>query len=92
VVGAQIGANALTATFYPTFIRSTGVGWALGIGRIGSIIGPLLGGLMLALQWNIPSIFFAGAVPMLIACFAAFALAQLPRVAEAQRRSAIAAT
>jgi AAHS family 4-hydroxybenzoate transporter-like MFS transporter len=92
VVGAQIGANALTATFYPTFIRSTGVGWALGIGRIGSIIGPLLGGLMLALQWNIPSIFFAGAAPVLIAGLAAFALAQLPRVAEAQRRSAIAAT
>src|SRR6185437_5270466 len=37
VVGAQIGANALAATFYPTFIRSTGVGWALGIGRVGAV-------------------------------------------------------
>ena len=92
VVGAQIGANALTATYYPTFIRSTGVGWALGIGRIGSIIGPLLGGIMLALQWNIPSIFFAGAVPVLIACVATLWLAQLPHAAEQQRGSALPAT
>ena len=48
VVGGQIGANALTASSYPTPIRSTGVGWALGIGRIGSIIGPAIGGLLLA--------------------------------------------
>ena len=47
VVGAQTGSNALVSIFYPTFIRSTGVGWALGIGRIGSIIGPVLGGFML---------------------------------------------
>jgi AAHS family 4-hydroxybenzoate transporter-like MFS transporter len=81
VVGAQIGANALTATFYPTFIRSTGVGWALGIGRIGSIIGPLLGGMMLSLQWHIPTIFLAGAVPVLIAGIAVFSLGRLTRSA-----------
>jgi AAHS family 4-hydroxybenzoate transporter-like MFS transporter len=90
VVGAQIGANALTATFYPTFIRSTGVGWALGIGRIGSIIGPLLGGLMLALQWHIPTIFLAGAVPVLIACAAVLAMGQLPT--SAKTAAAVAAT
>src|SRR5258707_2275070 len=44
MVGGQIAANALAAGFYPTSIRSTGVGWALGIGRVGSIIGPLVGG------------------------------------------------
>ena len=41
IVGGQIAANALAATFYPTSVRATGVGWALGIGRVGSIIGPL---------------------------------------------------
>jgi AAHS family 4-hydroxybenzoate transporter-like MFS transporter len=46
VVGAQIGMNALAAAIYPTAIRSTGVGWALGVGRIGSIIGPVAGGLL----------------------------------------------
>src|SRR6266536_2283078 len=89
VVGAQIGANALTATFYPTFIRSTGVGWALGIGRIGSIIGPLLGGMMLSLQWHIPTIFFAGAIPVLIACAAVFAMGRLPKTAKDQGASAV---
>ena len=92
VVGAQIGANALTATFYPTFIRSTGVGWALGIGRIGSIIGPLLGGMMLSLQWHIPTIFFAGAIPVLIACAAVFAMGRLPKTAKDQGASAVPAT
>jgi len=92
VIGAQIGANALTATFYPTFIRSTGVGWALGIGRIGSIIGPLLGGMMLSLQWHIPTIFFAGAIPVLIACAAVFAMGRLPKTAKDQGASAVPAT
>ena len=44
IVGGQIASNALAATFYPTAVRATGVGWALGIGRIGSIVGPLVGG------------------------------------------------
>ena len=90
VVGAQIGANALTATFYPTYIRSTGVGWALGIGRIGSIIGPLLGGMMLSLQWHIPTIFLAGAIPVLIASAAVTALGQ--RVVKERGTSAVPAT
>ena len=50
IIGGQTGANVLAASIYPTFIRSTGVGWALGIGRIGSIVGPVLGGLMLSLR------------------------------------------
>jgi AAHS family 4-hydroxybenzoate transporter-like MFS transporter len=74
VVGAQIGANALAATFYPTFIRSTGVGWALGIGRIGSIIGPVVGGILLSLKWDTADIFFVGALPVLIAAAAALGM------------------
>ena len=87
VVGAQIGANALAATYYPTFIRSTGVGWALGIGRIGSIIGPLLGGLMLALQWHIPTIFLAGAVPVFVAAGAVLVMGRIQRGAGAEARA-----
>ncbi len=75
VVGAQIGANALAATFYPTFIRSTGVGWALGIGRIGSIIGPVLAGVMLSVHWTVRTIFLAGAVPQFCAALAIAAMA-----------------
>src|SRR6201985_1922792 len=52
VVGGQIAANALTAGYYPTSVRATGIGWALGIGRIGSIVGPLFGGGVLAGKWG----------------------------------------
>jgi AAHS family 4-hydroxybenzoate transporter-like MFS transporter len=46
IVGGQPGLNALAATYYPTAMRSTGVGWCLGVGRVGGIIGPYLGGLL----------------------------------------------
>ncbi len=65
VIGGQGGCNAMAARFYPAFVRSTGVGWALGIGRIGSIVGPVLGGFMLAAHWAVPSVFTAGALPQL---------------------------
>ena len=41
VVGGQPGLNALAASYYPTYIRSTGVGAGLGVGRMGAIVGPL---------------------------------------------------
>jgi len=72
VIGGQTGANALAASFYPTYIRSTGVGWALGIGRIGSIVGPILGGLMLSLHWPLSTIFLAAAIPSLVGSAAIF--------------------
>src|SRR5262249_7304934 len=52
VQGAQAGLNALAASFYPTNIRATGIGWALGVGRVGSIVGPSVGGALLSLQWT----------------------------------------
>jgi AAHS family 4-hydroxybenzoate transporter-like MFS transporter len=79
VVGGQTGANALTADSYPTAIRSTGVGWALGIGRIGSIVGPLVGGALLSLDWTMRQIFLVGAGPAVVAALAAFAIAALRR-------------
>ena len=54
IQGAQAGLNALSAGFYPTTVRSTGVGWALGVGRIGSIIGPLVAGMLLSRDWTPP--------------------------------------
>jgi AAHS family 4-hydroxybenzoate transporter-like MFS transporter len=67
VIGAQAGLNVLAANFYPTSIRSTGVGWALGIGRIGSIAGPILAGMLLSMQWQPWQVLLAGAVPALFA-------------------------
>lgn len=72
ILGGQTGSNVLAASFYPTYIRSTGVGWALGIGRIGSIVGPIFGGFMLSQHWPLTSIFLAGAVPALVGSTAIF--------------------
>ena len=77
VQGAQAGQNALSAMYYPTVIRSTGVGWALGIGRIGSIIGPIIGGMMLSMQWTPQQIFMAGAIPAFCAAAAVMVSGQL---------------
>jgi len=77
MVGGQIAANALAATFYPTSIRATGVGWALGIGRVGSIIGPLIGGALLTAKWSTGSVFMAAATAALCAALAAFSLSRL---------------
>ncbi|WP_051390020.1 MFS transporter [Bradyrhizobium sp. Ec3.3] len=74
VVGAQIGMNALAASLYPTEIRSTGVGWALGVGRIGSIIGPVAGGVLLGFGWTAQSVVLTAAVPAMLAGLAVIAL------------------
>ena len=58
--------NALAATYYPTTLRSTGIGWSLGIGRIGAIVGPVLAGQFMALHWSNERLFIAAAVPALI--------------------------
>jgi AAHS family 4-hydroxybenzoate transporter-like MFS transporter len=79
VVGSQFCINALAASVYPTAVRSTGVGWALGIGRIGSIIGPVIGGIILSLKWSMMSIFLASAIPALIAAGAIYLLSVLKR-------------
>ena len=72
VIGGQSSANALAAEFYPTSMRATGVGWALGIGRVGSIIGPLLGGTLLSFEHQTRRVFWAAAIPVLIASVAGF--------------------
>jgi AAHS family 4-hydroxybenzoate transporter-like MFS transporter len=77
VVGGQIAANALAAAFYPTSVRATGVGWALGIGRVGSIVGPLVGGVLLTMKWSTESVFMAAAAAALCAALAAFSLSRI---------------
>ena len=77
IAGGQIASNALAAGFYPTSVRATGIGWALGIGRIGSIIGPLVGGVLLSLKWSAGEVFLAAAAAAFCAALAAFSLSRL---------------
>ena len=74
IVGGQIAANALAAGYYPTSVRATGVGWALGVGRVGSIVGPLVGGVLLSQKWSAGDVFMAAAAAALCAALAAFSL------------------
>ena len=61
--GCQHGINAVSGALYPPAIRATGTGWALGLGRIGQIGGPLVGGTLLQLGWASRDIFLAASVP-----------------------------
>ncbi|WP_343616033.1 MFS transporter [Novosphingobium sp.] len=74
VVGGQIGLNAVAASTYPTAVRATGVGWALGVGRIGSIVGPVAGGALLSLGWTSQQLILTAVIPALIAAVAVFLL------------------
>jgi AAHS family 4-hydroxybenzoate transporter-like MFS transporter len=65
-LGIQLGLNAISAMIYPTNVRSLGAGWALGIGRLGSILGPLVGGALVAANLPIQSLYLYGAIPFAI--------------------------
>lgn len=71
VMGAQAALNALAATLYPTHIRATGVGWGLGIGRLGSVVGPIVGGELIGLGWDAATLLAAVAIPTGVAMLAA---------------------
>jgi AAHS family 4-hydroxybenzoate transporter-like MFS transporter len=77
VVGGQPAINALAATIYPTTIRSTGVGWSLGIGRAGSIVGPIVAGQLIGWHWSNAELFIAAAVPALLSCAMIAALSRI---------------
>jgi len=67
VGGTGTGLIALAAGMYPTAIRSTGIGWAMGMGRVGQFFGPFLTGLLVGLGWKVGAIFYAATVPCFIA-------------------------
>jgi AAHS family 4-hydroxybenzoate transporter-like MFS transporter len=74
ISGGQVGGNALSAAFYPTAYRATGVAWANGIGRSGSIVGSLVGGVLLGFGWSAATVYALVAIP---AATSAVALATL---------------
>jgi AAHS family 4-hydroxybenzoate transporter-like MFS transporter len=77
VLGLQFGLNAVSGMIYPTSFRANGSGWALGIGRVGAIVGPLLGGLFIAMHLPIEHLFLLAAIPFVVGTIACYALARL---------------
>lgn len=77
VAGCQNSINTVSGMLYPTAIRSTGVGWSMGIGRIGSIVGPFLGGVLLTAHWEVPTIIMLQTVPTLLAAICVLGIPKL---------------
>ena len=83
VLGSSLLLGTMTTGLYPTRARSTGIGWALAVGRFGSIASPLIGGALLAQGFGTQTIFAIGAVPALLCAASVFAIARLMRPAVA---------
>ena len=76
IFGSMIGLYAITPNIYATEIRNTGMGWAIGIGRIGAVVGPLIAGFLLDRGWSGADCFVVFAVPLIIAMFAVLSMKQ----------------
>ncbi len=84
LVGSQLLMNGVVTELYPTRIRVTAVGWALGIGRVGTVVGPLIGGFFLSQGWGYLAMVAWMAVPAAVAAIAVLSLRRLkPRATAA---------
>jgi AAHS family 4-hydroxybenzoate transporter-like MFS transporter len=64
--GTGAGLIALAASIYPTTVRSTGIGWAMGMGRAGQICGSLGAGLLVGAGFGPAGVFYVAAIPCFI--------------------------
>ena len=87
VIGSQPGLNAFGATYYPTYMRSTGIGWGLGVGRVGAIVAPLIGGVLLDLHWPTQQLFLAFALPAVVSTLVMVSLHFIMRGSEPNIRA-----
>jgi AAHS family 4-hydroxybenzoate transporter-like MFS transporter len=67
IQGGFVGLYAVAARMYPTEFRTTGVGWAIGIGRLGGIIGPAIGGVLIGMGFSMGANFLIYALPTILA-------------------------
>ena len=66
IIGGQGAQHAVAGEIYPTFMRSTGVGWALTIGRLGAVCGPLIGGFLQSAGFSFSQFFAVLSIPPLL--------------------------
>ncbi|WP_059685714.1 MFS transporter [Burkholderia sp. FL-7-2-10-S1-D7] len=88
LVNGIMGQTALAVAFYPPGIRATGVGWGHAIGRIGSFVGPAIGGALLATGWDPRDIVLVAVVPAIAAIAALGVLAIVGRRAASRELTA----
>jgi MFS transporter, AAHS family, 4-hydroxybenzoate transporter len=87
VPGLQTALNGIVSAQYPTEMRSTGLSWAIAVGRLGSVIGPIAAGLLLARAWTPQHVLASAALPAVCAATAALTLFLL--LASQSRRTTI---
>jgi MFS transporter, AAHS family, 4-hydroxybenzoate transporter len=91
VAGGQVAINALAAAHYPTTSRATGVSWAHGVGRLGSVLGSMLGGVLLSPGRQLSTAFAIVAVPAFVAGASVLVMGRLRSPAPARPAEAVAA-
>lgn len=84
--GTQMGVNAVTTDIYPAWLRATGVGFLTSVGRFGSVVGPSIGGALLAAQLPAKTIFLLAVIPAIVA---ASGMAALGVVVTSRRRGQV---
>lgn len=67
IQGGFVGLYAVAARVYPTEFRATGVGYAMGAGRVGGIVGPILGGFLIGAGLSVSANFMVFALPAALA-------------------------
>lgn len=81
LIGSQVLTNAFIVTRYPDALRGPGIGWALSVGRLGAIAGPLLGAAVLSAQAGVEWSFYAFAIPGVLGAVLAVAVPMARRAA-----------
>lgn len=76
IFGSMAGLYAFAPAIYSAAVRTTGMGWAIGIGRIGAILAPLIAGMLLDGGWQAPQLYYAYGLPLIAAMLAVLALRQ----------------
>lgn len=76
-LGAQLNLPSMTAALFPPAVRGAGTGWAVGVGRLGSIVGPLLGGALIGAGLDWGTLFLIAAVPPAVCAAAVLAAGRL---------------
>jgi AAHS family 4-hydroxybenzoate transporter-like MFS transporter len=77
LLGLQFGNIAMESNIYPTYIRSWGVGSCFAAGRVGSAVGPMFGGYLIAMHLPLQTLFFIAAIPLGIGLVAALIITPL---------------
>lgn len=73
-IGGMIGLYSVAADMYPTTLRNTGLGWGIGIGRLGAILGPYAAGVLMGIGWEQADYFLLLALPLVFAMISTLAL------------------